>query len=488
MMEHDDPGSASPAALTATRRRFLTLTGAAAALAFSTRLPGAGAAAALDRPPAGYPPGEYELRFATGGRRAALHRTVVTVSAPPEQQCVPGARMTATATSAQAGYGPELAIDGDPATFWHSRFSPPEPLPQSITLDLGGVYDLTGLRYRPRGDGNPTGTVTAYTIAVSTDGQEFTPVATGVWPGDAATQVAAFRAPGVRAIRLEATAGAGGFAVAAELVPVGVPVDVPAVTATGLDAPDVMPGGVATEVAVTLRNWTPRPAEVTTTVAVPESWTSTPTRVTLPADEEVAVGVAVTPPGGLPPAGTAPEVTLTGGVTSAEVGTAGRPEDVTWVAPALAGTAFALDAGTESSPLLDGWTRLAPADTWQDGDVAGWVGTVPEARDRGASDALRRDFTLARGRAGTLRVAVPPGVHDLALLRGDATSTSGSTVVETDGTTVVAGGGNLARGVFAWERFSVDGGDGGRVIDLVISNDTGSYWRLGALVMAPRAP
>jgi cytochrome c len=54
-----------------------------------------------------------------------------------------------------------------------------------------------------------------------------------------------------------------------------------------------------------------------------------------------------------------------------------------------------------------------------------------------------------------------------------------------DGRTLVPSGGNLAAGEFAWERFSLDGGPAGRTVDLVLSNDAGNYWRLGALIMAP---
>ncbi|WBB70743.1 alkaline phosphatase D family protein [Micromonospora sp. WMMD812] len=62
-MEMDELESASPAKLAATRRRFLTLTGAAAALAFATRLPGSESASAHGSSPADYP---FTLGVASG--------------------------------------------------------------------------------------------------------------------------------------------------------------------------------------------------------------------------------------------------------------------------------------------------------------------------------------------------------------------------------------------------------------------------------------
>lgn len=441
----------------------------------------------VDVPP-DTPPGSYSLLAVSGGRRGAELTVPVTVEVPADEDCVPGPRMTAAATSFQTRYGPELAIDGDPGTFWHSQFSPALPLPQAITLDLGGVYDLTGLRVRPRGDGNPTGNITGWTISTSTDGTTFTPAASGTWSGAPTTEVPRFDAPGARAMRLEATAGVGHLAAVAELVPLGRPVDVPAVTATSLEAPEVVSAGRASDVGVVVRNWSPESRDVAAEVDVPAGWSSGPVATTVPGGEERTVPVPVTPPAGLPPAGPAADVVLTGRVSASEGGVAGAPTATTWVAPDPSAAAVAVDAGLETSPVADGWTPLTPADTWEDGDVAGWIGAVPEARDRRALDPLRRDFVLARGRAGTLRVAVPAGVHEVALLRGDATGSSGSTVVEVDGQTVVTGGGSLTAGAFAWERFTLDGGAAGRTVDVTLRNDDGNYWRLVALVFAPAAP
>lgn len=172
--------------------------------------------------PRGAAAGEYEMLFEEG-RREKLTVPVALV-APPEAQCLPREDMTATATSAQEPtYAPEKAIDGDEASIWHTRYSPErDPLPQSITLDLGSAYDVAELSYQPRpGGGN--GTITAYNVYASPDGQTFTKVASGTWTADASRKTATFSAPGARYVRLEATEGIGGFASAAEIVLFGQP-------------------------------------------------------------------------------------------------------------------------------------------------------------------------------------------------------------------------------------------------------------------------
>ncbi|MFI6599423.1 discoidin domain-containing protein [Nonomuraea sp. NPDC050536] len=114
------------------------------------------------------------------------------------------------ATSFHPGFGPERAVDGDISTFWHSEYDPVTPLPQSITLNLEEVRTVSALTYQPRFDGNLNGTILAYNVYVSTDGQAFTQVATGTWAADARLKTAAFPAISARYVRLEGTKGNGG--------------------------------------------------------------------------------------------------------------------------------------------------------------------------------------------------------------------------------------------------------------------------------------
>src|SRR5215831_1686483 len=63
------------------------------------------------------------------------------------------------------------AIDGNPATFWHTEwFQQTAPLPHTLVLDLGASYQVDGFRYLPRQDGNDHGTIAGYQFYVSPDG------------------------------------------------------------------------------------------------------------------------------------------------------------------------------------------------------------------------------------------------------------------------------------------------------------------------------
>jgi hypothetical protein len=169
-------------------------------------------------------PGRYELRIRPRGPQQFEPLSVpVTV---PAGSCVPREEMTATATSANTDpdYGPRFAIDGVETTIWHTQYTPVKStLPQSITLALDRPYDLTGLAYQPRLEGGLNGTITAYNIAVSADGEEFTRVASGTWTQDTLLKNATFSALDARYVRLEATAGRGNYASAAEIVLFGRP-------------------------------------------------------------------------------------------------------------------------------------------------------------------------------------------------------------------------------------------------------------------------
>ena len=48
------------------------------------------------------------------------------------------------------------AIDGNPATFWHTQWSQQTALPHTLVLDLGGQYQVDGWRYLPRKMAAPT--------------------------------------------------------------------------------------------------------------------------------------------------------------------------------------------------------------------------------------------------------------------------------------------------------------------------------------------
>ena len=99
-----------------------------------------------------------------------------------------------TADSEETGNGGDglatRAVDGDPATFWHTEFrGDPDPAhDHTLTIDLGAGFALNALEYTPRQD-SANGRILDYQVEVSTDGQNWTVAATGRWPNNTATQV-----------------------------------------------------------------------------------------------------------------------------------------------------------------------------------------------------------------------------------------------------------------------------------------------------------
>ncbi|WP_199788650.1 RICIN domain-containing protein [Streptomyces sp. 351MFTsu5.1] len=127
--------------------------------------------------------------------------------------------VSAYATGFHAGEGPLNAIDGlsdkGYETCW-STWGLSPALPHSITIDLGGVWsNVSTLEYLPK-QWNRTNTtdgdITSYTISTSTDGTNFTQVASGTWAADRATKVAEWPARNVGFVRVQANAATGGYA------------------------------------------------------------------------------------------------------------------------------------------------------------------------------------------------------------------------------------------------------------------------------------
>lgn len=130
---------------------------------------------------------------------------------------IPQSQMTATATSEQAGTDPaHHAIDGNPDTMWHTDWNLRDPLPQSITLDLGDTYIINEFSYLPRQSGS-NGHITQYKLYTSTDGENFTEVASGNWDNNNREKVVQFPMTEASHVKLEAIQGNGGWASAAEL-------------------------------------------------------------------------------------------------------------------------------------------------------------------------------------------------------------------------------------------------------------------------------
>jgi hypothetical protein len=137
-------------------------------------------------------------------------------------EVVPQTQMTATASSYQAGYPPSQAIDGNPSTLWHTEWDPVRVYPpQSITLNLGGSYNVSGLTYLPRQDGNPNGIITSYEVLVSQDGTTFTQVASGSWAEDETLKQVTFPAVQASYVELVGVQAGNDYVSAAEINVIG---------------------------------------------------------------------------------------------------------------------------------------------------------------------------------------------------------------------------------------------------------------------------
>lgn len=145
-------------------------------------------------------------------------------AALPAQPVRPEWPITAVAAYATGWQGsayPRLAIDGRSNNNYETLFSTAGlALPQSITLDLGGVWsNISTLEYLPKqwGRNNSSdGDVTSYTVLTSVDGTSFTQVAAGTWASDRKTKVALWAPRNVGFVRLLVNTAAGGFATASE--------------------------------------------------------------------------------------------------------------------------------------------------------------------------------------------------------------------------------------------------------------------------------
>ena len=100
-----------------------------------------------------------------GCKRGLLLRRLVlaalVAASTATAQDLPREGWTATADSFQPGNEPSNVLDSTYKTFWHTEYNPDTPgYPHQITLTFNGqTNSVTGLSYRPRGDGSNHGRV-----------------------------------------------------------------------------------------------------------------------------------------------------------------------------------------------------------------------------------------------------------------------------------------------------------------------------------------
>lgn len=118
---------------------------------------------------------------------------------------------------------PEMAIDGNPQTHWHTKYSGSsgDPLPHEIEIDMGQEYTVNGFRYLPRPDGG-NGNIADYEFYVSNNGKNWgKPVSSGTFVNRRTDNTITFpEVPRVRFVKLKALSGFNknpNFAAAAEI-------------------------------------------------------------------------------------------------------------------------------------------------------------------------------------------------------------------------------------------------------------------------------
>ena len=102
-----------------------------------------------------------------------------------------------------ASEGPaELAVDNNEGTLWHTDWYGTSNENHWFQFELTENYKVDGLRYQPRQAGNSNGTITAYEIQVSDDGENFRTVASGEWENNRDWKIAQFKGENVKYVRL----------------------------------------------------------------------------------------------------------------------------------------------------------------------------------------------------------------------------------------------------------------------------------------------
>jgi len=124
------------------------------------------------------PSGAHLLRIAGPDGRFVEKVFTVTSKTPPFLNAITSgvtAKASSEASNETAPNGrASAAVDGNPNTFWHSRWEAPvATYPHTLTVDLGREYALSAMRWVSR-RGNPNGRVKTLVLEFSTDGSHWT--------------------------------------------------------------------------------------------------------------------------------------------------------------------------------------------------------------------------------------------------------------------------------------------------------------------------
>ncbi len=102
-------------------------------------------------------------------------------------------QVTVQADSQEPGYEASSVLDNNPATLWHTAWSPKvAPLPHTLILNLQKVRSLSGIRILPRQD-MANGRIAKFEVYASQDQEKWgSPIVQGQWPNSKAWQEVRF--------------------------------------------------------------------------------------------------------------------------------------------------------------------------------------------------------------------------------------------------------------------------------------------------------
>ncbi|WP_283751212.1 M60 family metallopeptidase [Bacillus cereus] len=126
--------------------------------------------------------------------------------------------MKATANSEESWHDPASnAIDDNPNTIWHSKWSTKNQYPYNLTLDLGEMKTINQVACLPRQDGSINGRILNYNIYTSMDGSNYQKVTSGTWGSNGGKEFATFEPVSAKYVKVEVTNGKNGYASIAEV-------------------------------------------------------------------------------------------------------------------------------------------------------------------------------------------------------------------------------------------------------------------------------
>ncbi len=144
------------------------------------------------------------------------HPVDVAISEVYDFDMIPQSKYRVSANNFEPSEGAHFAADGNLSTIWHSRWNKTGTTPHEFVIDLQQEYDLTKLVYVPRQDGQTNGIVTRYRVELSSNGTEYTQVASGDLPSNNKAKTIEFDKTKARYVKFVSEEGMGEFSSAAE--------------------------------------------------------------------------------------------------------------------------------------------------------------------------------------------------------------------------------------------------------------------------------